>query len=125
MIMNLSVLLLLIAIGFIAGVFSGMIGLGGAFIMIPALVLLVGMSQHQAQGTSLAVMLPPIGILAAYNYYKAGHLNLKYAFIIAAAFIIGAYFGSGFALQIPMHTLRKIFGFVLAGVAAYMIFSKA
>jgi len=122
--MTLSTLLLLIAIGLVAGMFSGMVGLGGAFVMIPALVLLVGMSQHQAQGTSLAVMLPPIGILAAYNYYKAGHLNLKFALVIAAAFILGAYLGSSVALQIPVGTLRKIFGVVLAGVAGYMILGK-
>lgn len=122
--MTLSTLLLLIAIGLIAGMFSGMIGLGGAIVIIPALVILAGMSQHQAQGTSLAVMLPPIGILAAYNYYRAGHLNFRFALIIAGAFIIGAYLGSGIALQIPVHTLRKVFGFVLAGMAGYMIFGK-
>ncbi len=122
--MSVSVLVLLIIIGLIAGVFSGMVGLGGAIVMIPALVYFAGMGQHQAQGTSLAVMLPPVGILAAYNYYKAGQLNLKFAMIIAAAFIIGAYFGSGIALKIPAQAMRKIFGYVLAGVAVYMIFSK-
>jgi uncharacterized protein len=123
--MTLSTLLLLIAIGLMAGMFSGMVGLGGAIVIIPALVMLVGMSQHQAQGTSIAIMLPPIGMLAAYNYYKAGHLNLKFALIIAAAFIIGAYLGSDIALKVPAQTLRKGFGFVLAGVAGYMIFGKA
>lgn len=122
--MSISVLILLIIIGLSAGVFSGMVGLGGAIVMIPALVYFAGMGQHQAQGTSLAVMLPPVGILAAYNYYKAGQLNLKFAMIIAAAFIIGAYFGSGIALKIPAPTMRKIFGYVLAGVAVYMIFTK-
>lgn len=122
--MSVSVLVLLIIIGLIAGVFSGMVGLGGAIVMIPALVYFAGMGQHQAQGTSLAVMLPPVGILAAYNYYKAGQLNLKFAMIIAAAFIIGAYFGSGIALKIQAQAMRKIFGYVLAGVAVYMIFSK-
>ncbi|MGB4204754.1 MAG: sulfite exporter TauE/SafE family protein [Bacteroidales bacterium] len=122
--MSVSVLVLLIIIGLSAGVFSGMVGLGGAIVMIPALVYFAGMGQHQAQGTSLAVMLPPVGILAAYNYYKAGQLNLKFAMIIAAAFIIGAYFGSGIALKIPAPAMRKIFGYVLAGVAVYMIFSK-
>lgn len=122
--MSVSVLVLLIIIGLIAGVFSGMVGLGGAIVMIPALVYFAGMGQHQAQGTSLAVMLPPVGILAAYNYYKAGQLNLKFAMIIAAAFIIGAYFGSGIALKIPAQAMRKTFGYVLAGVAVYMIFSK-
>lgn len=122
--MNLYLVLLLLLIGLFAGMFSGMIGLGGAIIMIPALVFFAGMTQHQAQGTSLAVMLPPIGILAAYNYYKAGHLNLKYALIIAAGFVLGAYLGSGVALQIPVHMLRRFFGFVLAIIAVYMILAK-
>ena len=122
--MSATILLLLIAIGLIAGMFSGMIGLGGAIVMIPALVFFAGMSQHQAQGTSLAVMLPPIGILAAYNYYKAGHLNIKYAMIIAAAFTIGAYLGSGIALEVSALTMRRFFGYVLGGVAVYMIFAK-
>jgi uncharacterized protein len=123
--MGLSTILLLIAIGLVAGIFSGMIGLGGALIIIPALVLLIGMSQHQAQGTSLAVMLPPIGILAAYNYYKAGHLNLKFAMIIAAAFILGAYFGSGIALNIPVNTLKRAFGVIISLIGLYMIFGKS
>ena len=122
--MSVTILLLLIAIGLKAGMFSGMIGLGGAIVMIPALVFFAGMSQHQAQGTSLAVMLPPIGILAAYNYYRAGHLNLKYAMIIAAAFIIGAYLGSAISLEIPAPTMRRVFGYVLGGVAVYMILAK-
>ncbi len=123
--MGLSTILLLIAIGLVAGIFSGMIGLGGALIIIPALVLLIGMSQHQAQGTSLAVMLPPIGILAAYNYYKAGHLNLKFAMIIAAAFILGAYFGSGIALSIPVNMLKRTFGVIISIIGVYMIFGKS
>jgi len=109
----------------VAGIFSGMIGLGGALIIIPALVLLVGMTQHQAQGTSLAVMLPPIGILAAYNYFKAGHLNLKFAMIIAAAFILGAYFGSGIALNIPVNMLKRTFGVIISIIGVYMIFGKS
>jgi uncharacterized membrane protein YfcA len=123
--MGLSTILLLIAIGLVAGIFSGMIGLGGALIIIPALVLLVGMTQHQAQGTSLAVMLPPIGILAAYNYFKAGHLNLKFAMIIAAAFILGAYFGSGIALSIPVNMLKRTFGVIISIIGVYMIFGKS
>lgn len=122
--MNVYTILLLLLIGLFAGMFSGMIGLGGAIIMIPALIFFAGMTQHQAQGTSLAVMLPPIGILAAYNYYKAGHLNLKYALIISIGFVLGAYLGSGIALQIPVHTLRRFFGFILAIIAVYMILAK-
>jgi hypothetical protein len=119
-----STILILILIGLVAGVFSGLIGLGGAVIMIPALIFFLGMSQYSAQGTSLAEMLPPIGILAAYNYWKAGEANLKYAMIIAAAFIIGGYIGSKFALNIPVITLRRIFAIALILIAVNMLFKK-
>jgi hypothetical protein len=122
--MTTSVLLLLLLIGVITGILAGMLGIGGAIVMIPALVLLMGFSQHSAQGTSLAVMLPPIGILAAYNYYKAGHVNLKFALILAAAFIIGSYFGSKLALNIPQNLLKKIFGILLLLVAFRMLLAK-
>lgn len=122
--MTTSVLLSLIIIGIITGVAAGMLGIGGAIIMVPALVFILGLSQHQAQGTSLAVMLPPIGIIAAYNYYKAGEVNLKFALILAAAFIIGSYFGSKLALNIPQHILKKIFALLLLLVSLKMLFSK-
>lgn len=122
--MSTSVLLILIVIGIITGFMAGMLGIGGAIIMIPALVLLMGLSQQTAQGTSLAVMLPPIGIIAAYNYYKAGQVNIKFALILAAAFIIGSYFGSKIALNIPQPVLKKIFGILLLIVAAKMLFAK-
>jgi uncharacterized membrane protein YfcA len=92
--------------------------------MIPALVFFLGLSQQTAQGTSLAVMLPPIGIIAAYNYYKAGQANIKFALILAAAFIVGSYFGSKIALNIPPAVLKKIFGILLLFVAAKMLFWK-
>jgi uncharacterized membrane protein YfcA len=117
-------LLILIVIGIITGVMAGMLGIGGAVIMIPALVYLLGISQQTAQGTSLAVMLPPIGIIAAYNYYKAGQVNLKFALILAAFFLVGSYFGSKLALNLPQHLLKKIFGVLLILVAAKMLFSK-
>jgi hypothetical protein len=122
--MSTPVLLLLIIIGVITGVMAGMLGIGGAIIMIPALVFIMGLTQQTAQGTSLAVMLPPIGIIAAYNYYKAGQVNIKFALILAAAFIIGSYFGSKLALSIPQPLLKKIFGVLLLLVAAKMLFSK-
>lgn len=122
--MNFGVVIILILIGLAAGVFGGFVGLGGGVIMIPALVYILGMSQHMAQGTSLAVMLPPIGILAAYNYWKAGELNMNYAMIIAAAFIIGGYFGSKFALQMPVATMKKIFAFALIIMAVNMLIKK-
>jgi uncharacterized membrane protein YfcA len=119
-----SMLIILLVIGAITGVMAGMLGIGGAIIMIPALVYLLGFSQQMAQGTSLAVMLPPVGIFAAYNYYKAGQANIKFALILAAAFIIGSYFGSKIALNIPQALLKKIFGVLLLLVAAKMLLSK-
>jgi len=122
--MSTTVLLLLIVIGLVTGAMSGLLGIGGAIIMIPALVYLLGFNQQLAQGTSLAVMLPPIGIIAAYNYYKAGEMNLKYALIVAGFFIIGSYFGSKLAIQLPQQALRKIFAILLLVVAAKMLLSK-
>ncbi|MFK5857652.1 MAG: sulfite exporter TauE/SafE family protein [Bacteroidota bacterium] len=122
--MTFTAILILILIGLIAGGFSGLIGIGGAIIIIPALVYFLGMDQYSAQGTSLGIMLPPIGILAAWSYYKEGALNFQYAMIIAAAFIVGGYIGSKFALNIPEAMLRKIFAIVLAVIAVKMFLSK-
>ncbi|MFP4469299.1 MAG: sulfite exporter TauE/SafE family protein [Bacteroidales bacterium] len=122
--MNPTTLVILILIGLIAGVFSGLIGIGGAVIMIPALIFILGFPQQLAQGTSLAVMLPPIGLLAAYNYWKAGAVNIQYALIIALAFIIGGYIGSLMAVKIPTGLLRKIFAVALIIIAINMFFRK-
>jgi uncharacterized protein len=122
--MSTSMILILIVIGIITGVMAGMLGIGGAIIMIPALVFLLGISQQTAQGTSLAVMLPPVGIIAAYNYYKAGHVNIKFAIILAVFFLVGSYFGSKIALTLPQNALKKIFGIILLLVAAKMLLSK-
>lgn len=122
--MSVSMFFILLVIGVITGVMAGMLGIGGAIIMIPALVFIMGLSQTTAQGTSLAVMLPPIGIFAAYNYWKAGEVNLKFALILAVTFIIGSYFGSKWALNLPQALLKKIFGILLLLVAAKMLLSK-
>lgn len=122
--MSTSVLLILIGIGILTGVMAGMLGIGGAIIMIPALVFLLGLSQQTAQGTSIAVMLPPVGIIAAYNYYKAGHVDIKYAVVLAICFLVGSYFGSKLALNMPQAVLKKIFGILLLLVAARMLLSK-
>jgi uncharacterized protein len=122
--MSTSIVLILIVIGIITGIMAGMLGIGGAIIMIPALVYLLGISQQSAQGTSLAVMLPPIGVIAAYNYYKAGYVNIKFALILAVFFLVGSYFGSKLALNIPQNVLKKIFGILLLLVAAKMLLSK-
>ncbi len=120
--MDLLTFLILIVIGLVTGAVGGMLGIGGAIILIPALVYFVGFSHHEAIGTSLAVMLPPIGLFAAYNYYKAGQVNIKYALIIAAAFMIGSYFTSKLALKIPEDLIRKIFSVFLILIAIRMFF---
>jgi uncharacterized protein len=122
--MSISMIMILIVIGIITGIMAGMLGIGGAIIMIPALVFLLGISQQTAQGTSLAVMLPPVGVIAAYNYYKAGHVNIRFAIILAVFFLVGSYFGSKLALNLPQQALRKIFGILLLLVAAKMLLSK-
>jgi hypothetical protein len=122
--MSVTTIVILIIIGLMAGVFGGMFGVGGAIIMIPALVYFLGVDQHTAQGTSVAIMLPPIGLFAAYNYYKAGEVNIWYAVIIAVAFMVGGYFGSMIALKLPENLMKKIFGILLILIALRMIFSK-
>ena len=121
--MEISTILILILIGICAGIFSGFVGVGGGLIIIPLLVLL-GLSQHSAQGTSLAIMLPPIGILAAWNYHKAGFVEWKYAMIVAAAFILGGYFSSKWAVNLDSTTLKKIFGFIMLIGGLKLVLSK-
>jgi uncharacterized protein len=122
--MSVSTILILLIIGIITGIMAGMLGIGGGLVVIPALVMVLGMSQQAAQGTSLAMMLPPIGILAAYNYYKAGHVDIKIALLLAVAFIAGSYFGSKLAIKLPVELLKKIFGIFLILVAIKMLFWK-
>ena len=122
--MSLTTLLFLVIIGLCAGLISGFVGIGGGLIIIPLLMLLVGFGQHAAQGTSLAVMLPPIGILAALNYHKEGFVNWKYALVISMGFIIGGYFSSKWALSIDEKTLKKIFGLMLLLGGFKLIFTK-
>ena len=122
--MSFAQLLMLIIIGLISGMLAGVFGVGGAIIVIPALVFILGLSQHQAQGTSLAFMIPPIGILAAWNYWKAGQVNWKFALVLSLTFVVGAYLGSQVSINIPDRVLRKLFGFLMLAVALKMIFSK-
>jgi len=121
--MTLTTVILLILIGLTAGVLGGMIGLGGGIILIPALILIMKLDQQTAQGTSIAIMLPPIGLFAVYNYYKAGYVNTNYAIIIAAAFMIGGYFGSVLALKLSPNLMRKVFSLLLVAIAVKMFFS--
>jgi len=122
--MSINEIILLIVIGFLAGVVGGSLGLGGGIIIVPALIFLLGFSQHHAQGTSLAVLLFPIGILGVINYAKNGYVNFKFAAVLIVAFILGSYLGSVISVHLPAKVLRKIFGIFLLLISLKMIFNK-
>lgn len=122
--MNASVIIALIAIGLLAGVLSGIMGVGGGVVMIPLMILLLGFNQHQAQGTSLAVLAVPVTFLAAYNYYNAGFVNWKYAGVIAVFFVVGGFAGSKLAVNLDQKTLKRIFGGILLIISIKMLWGK-
>ena len=109
-------------IGLVAGTLSGLLGVGGATILIPALIIIYKMSQHLAQGTSLAALLLPVGLLATIKYWQAGNVNIKFAVFMAVGFLIGGYIGAVLAQPVPDVVLRKIFGAYLLIIALQMIF---
>lgn len=121
---KMEAIIVLLALGLVAGILSGMIGIGGGVIIVPALVYFIGYSQHQAQGTVLFMFLIPIGILGVFNYYQAGHIEFKTAAIMATTFIAGSYFGSKIAISIDQATLKKVFGGILFLVSMKMILGK-
>lgn len=125
--MTITTIIILIIIGLLAGVLSGLVGIGGGIIMVPLFVFFLGLTQHNAQGLSLAVMLPPVTFLAVYNYHIAGdggNIDWKVALIVATLFIIGGFLGSKLSLQIDQRILKKIFGFFMLIVAIKLIFTK-
>jgi len=113
-----------VILGLVAGIASGLVGIGGGIIIVPSLVYLFKFSQHQAQGTTLALMVPPIGILAAWTYFKEGYVNIPVALLICLGFVLGGYFGAKIAAGIPDLMLKKIFGGVMVIMGLYMIFWK-
>lgn len=113
-----------VLLGIIAGILGGVFGIGGATVMVPSLVLLFSYSQHQAQGTTLAAMVPPIGLLAAWHYYKQGNVKIIPALLIAAGFFLGGYIGALLAGKISDILLKKMFGFFLLFVAIRLILTK-
>ena len=115
---------LYIILGLIAGIFGGMFGIGGGTILIPALVFLCGLTQHQAQGTTLAIMIPPIGLLAALRYWQAGNVKIGIAGFICLGFFVGGLLGAHLIHNVSDPLLKKLFGFYLLFIAARMIFSK-
>lgn len=123
--MTVATILILIIVGLSAGILSGLVGVGGGIIMVPLFVLFLGLTQHNAQGLSLAVMLPPVTFLAVYNYQKAGGgIDWRVALIVSLLFVIGGFIGSKIALQIDQRMLKKVFGFLMLFVAIKLIFTK-
>ena len=120
--MSILTIILLMLIGLAAGTLSGMVGVGGGIIIVPCLVLVLGYTQKEAQGTSLVVLLLPVGIFAVMNYYKQGQINLPVALIVSLSFLIGGYFGSKLALSWDEEKLKKIFAVTIMLVAIKMLF---
>lgn len=121
--MNIQTILILVIIGISSGILSGFVGVGGGIIIVPALVFFLGLSQHQAQGTSLFILLLPVGILAVMNYYKAGHINWTYGIIVALTFVVGGYIGSKLSLSLSPHVVKFIFGLIMILISVKLIVS--
>jgi uncharacterized protein len=116
--------ILYVLIGATAGVLSGLLGIGGGIILVPALVLLVSLTQQEAQGTTLILLTAPFGLLAALTYYRSGYADLKIAAILGVGFFFGAFFGAKIATNVPNVLLEKIFGVALLLIALRMLVSK-
>lgn len=114
----------ILLVGLVIGVVSGVVGIGGGVLFIPALIWLLGMSQHKAQGTSLAALLAPVGIFAFYEYYRKGNADLRVGLLLAAGFLVGGYFGAVVAQHIPEVWLRRVFAVALVAIGARMFFSR-
>jgi uncharacterized protein len=121
---NMTNILLLLLVGLAAGILSGLLGIGGGILIIPSLVFFFGLTQHDAQGTTLALMVPPIGLLAAYTYYKEGHVDLKMAGLICVGFFIGGLLGAQVAGRIDATLLKKLFGAFLLITAVKMLWAR-
>jgi uncharacterized membrane protein YfcA len=116
--------MLAVSAGFGVGILGGLFGVGGAEMFIPLMVYVFGLSQHRAQGTSLALLLPPLGLLAAFRYYRAGYVDLGLAALLALGFFFGAPFGAMVATTLHPDPLRRVFGVFLLLVSLHMIFAR-
>jgi len=117
-----SVTWMLLLVGLVVGMVSGVVGIGGGILFVPALVWLLGMDQHRAQGTSLGALLLPVGIFAFLEYYRKGNADIRVALLLAAGFLVGGYFGAVGAQYIPELWLRRIFALTLVGIGGRMWF---
>jgi uncharacterized membrane protein YfcA len=123
--MSIGYVLGIILIGVFAGVLSSMVGIGGGIVIVPSLVLLLGLSQHTAQGTTLAMLSFPVSLVAAWTYTKKGMVDWKIAMILCIGFVIGGYFGSRLAVNVPTQTIKKVFAVIMIFIAVkYLFFEK-
>jgi uncharacterized membrane protein YfcA len=115
---------MILLVGLVVGMVSGVVGIGGGVLFVPALIWLLGMNQHKAQGTSLAALLAPVGIFAFMEYYRKGNADLRVGLLLALGFLVGGYFGAVGAQHIPEVWLRRIFAVTLVAVGGRMWFSR-
>ncbi len=120
--MDTQTILIIIMVGIAAGILSGLVGVGGGIIIVPALVYFIGFSQKTAQGTSLAMIMLPVGIFGVMQYYKQGHVDFKIVGLLAIGFLAGSFFGSKIALSISQETLKKVFAMLMILIAIKMLF---
>lgn len=119
--MSVQIILLLLLLGAVAGYISGLVGIGGGVILVPALVLLLGYSQHRAQGTTLALLIPPIGLLAVWEYYRQGYVDVKTAVVVCIGFVLGGYLGGRLAVGLSELMLKRIFALTLLVLGSYLL----
>ena len=120
--MDVQTILIIILVGIAAGILGGLVGVGGGIIIVPALVYFIGFSQKTAQGTSLGLIMLPVGILGVLQYYKQGHVDFRVVGILALGFLAGSYFGSKIALSLPQATVKKVFALLMILIAIKMLF---
>lgn len=120
--MSLYAIVILLVIGLAAGIMGGLVGIGGGIVIVPALIYFLSFSQKEAQGTSLGILLLPIGILGVWQYYKAGYVDMRIVWLVAGGFLAGSYFGSKIALSLPQEMVKKIFAILMIVVAFKMLF---
>lgn len=117
-----TTVLILLAIGLFSGMLGGLVGIGGGVVLVPALIYILGFSQLNAQGTSLALIMFPVGVLGVINYYKQGHIDFNIVFILAIGFVVGSFLGSKFAMNIPQALVKKFFAMLMIVIAMKMLF---
>ncbi len=120
--MDMQTIIILLIIGIAAGILGGLVGVGGGIIIVPALIFFLGFSQKMAQGTSLGILLLPVGILGVFQYYKQGYVDMRVVLFISIGFLIGSFFGSKIALSLPQDTVKKIFAALMIVVAVKLLF---